>query len=155
MEPVKISKDSLHFRLATVYGPLTKWDITREKVDFCGYIKAVLKGSLSALAWTVFAAAAGWALGDALAWLMSGLLHGFVKPNIAGMVAMVVIAIVAVLVAWIILDDITDDFLYSWRQAKRVADKTAPKAQNKSSPGFIKLAYRSLKDRYCVRVALD
>lgn len=141
----KLSSGSWHFRLATYYGPMHEWLIIRDGTDICEYTKAVLAGvrnvaliialiSAYGVSWIHFFARmlAGWPEVDEFYKFLSA-----ASPAATGAITLFVAGAFTV------------DKLNDWRyeRAKRI------QAEPVKEPGFIKQAYISFRDKYCMKLS--
>ncbi len=149
MEKVKIAKNSLLFRLATVYGEKKEYQLH----DICSFRIAFLWGIAVAISCTavlaiMFAVPLGFAFAHIAAGLMHGWVMGFDIAIIIGytyiLFAMCILIYFAVISAAEKLGGM--DIIDRYRE-KRALRKNIPK---KETP--IRAMYRSWKDRYCTPV---
>lgn len=140
MKPFKIKRNSWHFWLAK-QGGFNEYS----SQDICTYLRRMIAGSLNVTlkaALAAFAlAAAGlilWSLWEALWWLFAG--SG--TASNAAQCGLAILVIVAASILFIALVR-----LRWWWNSRRV--------QQLKEPGFITLAYRSVKDKTCVKIELE
>ncbi len=136
MKTFKLNKDSLHYRLATVYGHFPKYEI---ETDLCSYTKQVIKGIYPVLMITALGGFLSIPTGNFLAWVAYLFTFGQINPNELTIVFMVLAALVVSLFG---------AFCYNEHQ-KTKPDKP-PKPDN-----FVGLAYKSVKNKMCVKIELE
>lgn len=142
MKPFTIKDTSYSWRFASVYGPLDNpWD---RDTDICTYTKAVLKGVFVWCILLVVASGLSVAYGDALGWIAAMLAEGmFIHPAKSATIALGVTTLVGLVVLAALGAD-------AYQQAKRKRRLS----QEPEDLGFVKLAYRSFKEKYCVAVTV-
>jgi len=154
MKQLSIDTSSLHWRLASVYGPLSEWKVRNHGTDICEYTRAVLAGIVKWFLCIGLGAFAGLCLGDALAWIAAGIVTHFVSPNTPATVAVLFIGGITAVFLWFLITDLISHWLY--RRAKRRLEKEAGNQDDEErEPSFIVEAYRAFKDKYCVRMKID
>ena len=141
METLKLKKGSWHYRLASITANL---EIFNEP-DICSYTRSVLAGMLIVAAVTV--------------------LFSFVSFTLAHMILGVIFA--SIYGAWILTDiaiigyilTATFGFIFLIDRGIKIAD--VRRIRNKLNPkevkpdGFVKHAYKSWKNRFCVKVTFE
>lgn len=154
MKQLSIDTSSLHWRLASVYGPMSERDVRMHGTDICEYTRAVLAGIVKWFLCIGLGAFVGLCLGDALAWIAAGIVTNFVDPGMPATVAVLVISGVTAVFLWLLVTDWIKEWLY--RRAKRRLEKEADEQDDEErEPSFIVEAYRAFKDKYCVRMKID
>jgi hypothetical protein len=139
MRPLELNRTSWHYRLATIYGPMSG-HYPRE--DICSYVRAVLRG----VCFVVFLSAIGGVLigmiyGNLLAWAIASwqyhmLIH-MDPPAVAGVAVTSALALAGIFAT-----------IASWVTRKlRSRDRHVSK-----KPTFIGEAYRSFKEKSCVPI---
>ena len=142
MESLFINRKSWHYRLASYYA--TTCD--RELTDICAYTRKVLIGAFFALLLTAIGGALAGTLGCFLAWLLSWLVTGFLILLPTGAIP-----------ATILLFAVSVGFTFAgfkWGFNK-LAGLMSRGTKVAKQPGFLKLSYRSFKDKYCIKVSFD
>lgn len=136
MEPIQINPKSWHGRLAFHYNARV---IPSDITDICTYTQYVLKGTVFAVLITILGGLFTGGFVDGILWAYFSYKSGmFLFLNgIGGMVwffIMFGIVVIGGSSAWIYMED----YYHNVTQYKQ--------------PGFVTLAYRSLKDKYCAKV---
>lgn len=134
MKPITINKSSLHYRLATKYGGLSKYN----SEDFCTYFRHVVRGMLFTVIITC-----------ALSALLSSVAAFFIWMYINFFIAEVPITPLAETGAYVLatFGAIGATFACLHYQYKK---PYVPKPEKQ--PSFFALSYRKLKDKTCFRV---
>lgn len=148
MKSLNFNRESWHYKVATELGGLPKWF---ETTNICEYTRAVLKGAIMMM--IVAAAAFGllyW-VAITIAWWIAVLYTGVFIDASGPIVLSGIVIIFTVVSAVTILINRFQGWLYA-RQCKkhRECDYAPPKPDS-----FIKKAYRSWKDKTCVRITLN
>lgn len=132
MREVSINRNSLLYRLATVYGSYHHWN--DETDNICDFTRALLKGSVVWFATTIILAlVAVFVLGYPLTWLVYVLINGWLAPD-----EMVIMPVVIILGLCLIVG------------IGYVSTKCGDRI--KSTVAYD--AYQSWKDKYCIKVNL-
>ena len=155
MKQLSIDTNSLHWRLASVYGPMHEDAVRAQGTDICEYTRAVLAGVVKWFLCMGLGAFVGLCLGDALAWIAAGIVTHFVDPGKPAVITVLFIGGVTAVFLWLFVTDLIRDWLY--RRAKRRLEKEADGQgdDEEREPSFIVEAYRAFKDKYCVRMKID
>lgn len=150
MKPLKFSKNSWHYKVATKFGGLEAWG----DLDFCEYVRSVLLGIflLSMIAIICFAGL--FALADWMAWVSAMIITGsMITPSEPA-----TIITACWVIAFIIIGCVYGSRIYDNRkEARRLEAFKAWQAGGEyipTQPGFITMAYRTLKEKTCFRVEL-
>lgn len=148
MFKLKLSKKSLHYRIATVYGNFQEWNT---QTDLCEYTHQVIRGSIFILLITVLCCGIfGFLGGSFLAWVVWMIVNGTTiaasPESFGGMVLFVGMTgiLTLLLISAIDCPEITDKLNLKVRKFKKAQDKW-----------FIVQAYRNFKDKTCVLIELD
>lgn len=145
MKSFKLSKKSLHYHIATVYGNQRKYD---DDTDLCSYISNVIGGLCFILFLTMIGGIfIGIILGNVVAWLTFIGMNGFIVPNDAAFAGCVVIVFVCGLFAIAFYQ--VSDF------KRRVTKKIDTIITMQRTDSFLALVYRRFKDKTCVRLTLE
>lgn len=149
MEAKTFSKNSLHWRLASVYGPMNEYAAT---TDICSYGRAVMKGALVALLILVVGGGYATGMADFGAWLVAGLIHGFTDMNVAGGVVTIINAIAIIVVSL----GVACTQIGEWRSNRRARIRALTSAEGyvEPEPSVYTQWYRSFKEKTCFRVSL-
>lgn len=144
-----LNRKSWHYWIANKFSNFNE----RRVDDFCTYFWCVLRGTLMFLALLTFAALYLYGLADFIAWFIAGLTHGFVELSAPGFIS----AFISGTIGGLFLIGYTLDKIYTYRAAKREKLQEERRAQGldpyaEPEPGFLKLAYRKLKNKTCVRL---
>ena len=147
MKPFVFNKDSWHYWLATEVGAFSKY---RTDSNICEYTRAVLKGVLLLTFFAaVFSAIVYW-ITITVVWWVVILQHGFFEAE----GPIVLSAIVGIFcTAWFIGGGIP----WAYRKVKRaVYEARYPDGYREKivTDNFLTHAYRSWKEKTCVRVTL-
>lgn len=134
------SKDSWHFRLATVYGPEHEH---YPPEDICSYISAVLAGAGRVLLFTLFGGLIGGLLGgSSLAWVVAMIVtSGWISPHPVAVILPTSIFVITLSVG---LTEVVK------RCKQKLNDKVRQKDQQ---PSFLNQAYSKWKDKTCIRIS--
>lgn len=147
MKAFTLSPSSLHYRFATVYGPRYHSDLQQNGSDLCSYVRGVLLGVFAWLTWTIVACAVAWGLCDAIVWTIVAIQVGFMfEPNLPAAVLFFIVAAVTAIATVMFTIHTLKTWYYNWKYVK---------SEVRTDPGFVKLAYRSFKDKYCTKVVFE
>lgn len=127
---ITFNRNSWHFRLATTYGPMYRWEHT---TDICRYTRSVFFGLLLVLVITAGLGLITWGLVDMGLWLYF-LFNGYLLEPIGPAIIIFASILVGLVVGTVFL---------GFEVIQTV---------NISTPSFVKQAYYSWKDKYCSRV---
>lgn len=136
---MKINKQAWHFYFASFGNDYIKagWyetDYGRKKLDFCLYVRAILKGMLLSALIFCFVTGAAWCVVSFVLWIVVSLMHGwFVMPLPA--------AICAGCLLFVALGFV----FYAGQRATQAVADVEP----------IREAYKAWKGKYCPLVTLD
>lgn len=140
---MKLKRKSWHWKLATYSRPFSPLH-DRHSTDICSYTKAVAGGALIvavhvglAVAGTFLAAAALVAMGSVIGWFATGMEGGWNMPP-----------------------DLVRAGLPLWLAvilASGAATFNACKSRRRPAPppGFLKLAWRSWRGKFCIKIDLE
>lgn len=154
MKADTFSINSWHARLATVYGPMYESRLVGEwadeDIDFCEYVRAVIRGAIYAMALAVLAGLVAWGVGDALAWLAAWAMQGYPdKPELPGALIIFLVGGGVALICFVgILFGIVTQF-------RKLKDQVWTKSKEVSKPSFLAEAYSSFKGKYCKRIRFE
>ena len=145
MKPFVFNKDSWHYWLAT---ELTSFGKFKTETNICEYTRAVLKGAFWAAVGLAVALGLIYWVVITIVWWVVVLQHGFfheplpiVLSSIVGIFG--VSALIGTGVPWL------------WKKARRkLYDSRQAKREKVKTDNFITEAYRSWKEKTCVRVTL-
>lgn len=148
MEPLNISLNSKlftrpwHVQLYSQYGTMRDSDMVRRElvgsgIDICSYARQVLWGLFVAAILVVGGGIVVAPIGDFTAWITAGMIHGFVSP---GEMAMILILVVIGLL------------LIATSIGAYIVINKHRTVTERPEPGLIGTAYRSFKDKFCVRL---
>ena len=135
--------DSLHYRLATCYGP-GKPRILKDGTNICSYAGAVLMGFVVSLFIVMAGVSCGIGVLSTTFWIMMRIMYGIWLP--------VQLAVVYTLaIVWIITFSATFIFLEnrSWPKLKSWFALHHPIG---IAPSFLKMAYQSWKEKTCFKI---
>ena len=130
---ISLKTKSWHYRLATAYGSLSTY---AETTDICDYTRQVLKGVFIAVFMTAIISVAALCVIDMLMGIGFSIAYGVMLMNPPGLIALILIIALGI--------------IFSIAFA---ADKMNETVRN-TQPGFVRTAYRSWKDKFCVKVKL-
>lgn len=130
---ITLKTKSWHYRLASSYGTLSKYD---DVTDICYYTRQVIKGFFLAVFMTAILSIVGICVIDMFMGIGFSIAYGVMLMQIPGLIAISMISVISILFA----------FAFT-------ADKVHEYNRNKQ-PGFVGTAYRSWKDKFCVKVKL-
>lgn len=140
MKPYELNDKSLHWRLASVYGPVTDSEVYYGRVDSCAYNRAVFWGFLVTVAIITAGTLFGYGLMDWLFWAYTYLFVGNVDASVAASVFVAILSVcggIGLLGAAII------------GYEKYKEKKLAAEGYKRKEPGYLKVAYQSWKDKHC------
>lgn len=154
MKPFELSKESYHWRLATVYGPLSdseyldsdyQGNYTGRQTNICNYVVAVAVGVGACLIWAFFGALIlGFPAGSTLGWLAAMVgTHGWISPESSALALPVFVLFIACLMAMAWAVD-----RYKQYKIDRCFHTSG------QDPTLLDLWYRSFKDKTCVRLVI-
>ena len=126
MKPIEISTDSWHYRL------ISKYDFP--DTEICGYTKQLIMFLIVTAMLVVLLMVFVYMTGDAIAWLIACIVNQQLIP-----IGEPAIGFFAVVIFFLI------PYTISRVQLKRLSE-------GKTEPSFISQAYRSWKEKYCVRI---
>lgn len=134
MKTFTINRSSWHHKLYN-------FGTNRYPEDFCQYTRGVLVGMFWALVFTALGISATMAVGDFFAWLAASVFHWqFLDPQLgAGITAFIMIVVAMFVLAGLIMFGI-----------RQVIHRSS-----EQEPGFIRTAYSSMKNRFCIRVEIQ
>lgn len=140
MTPFIVNENSWHYHLATKYGNMKYW-LTE---DICTYTQSVILGLIKAALMTLLLAVVVGSVVSFWMYLLVSAIVGHIATieNGFGMFGGVIHAIVfgAIAVVNLVLG-------FEW-----CVNKITGKVRAIAHTGFVKAAYRSWKDKYCIRV---
>lgn len=152
MQSKVFSRDSLHFRFATVYGPMSDHSSACD-TDICTYGRNVMKGMLVVFLITLFSCLFAAGVGDFLAWLVAGINYSFVELGAPGFIALALTSIIAMMCAfgWTCLK------AGEMRDARRQRLRDLQNADDYVEPELSVYTqwYRSFKEKTCFRLQLQ
>lgn len=130
MKTFELKKESWHYWVAN-FGETRVY----EETDICSYIRYMIRGGLLLALCVIVGGGAGaatlFAIGNLFSWLFLGYdLHETTK--IVGIAFIILVMIPATVILGV----------------------TAKEKMEEGEPGFIRLAYRSWKDKFCAKVEL-
>lgn len=138
MQPLEVKRDSWHYWLAKK-GDLAKaTDYGFADTDICQYTRCALKGALLVLLVTAVAAWFTAALGNVLAAAVVMIQHHMWIPPDPWAGVPIAFALMAGTIVGCVVG-------FVWLNEKRRDRPETP-------PGFVKLAYRSFKGKYCLKI---
>lgn len=126
MKPIEISTDSWHYRL------ISKYDFPNTEI--CGYTRQLIMYLIMTAILVVLLTIPVYMMGDAIGWLIACIVNQQLIP-IGEPAIVFFVAVIFFLIPYTI----------SRMQLKRLRE-------GKTEPLFISKAYRSWKDKYCVKV---
>jgi hypothetical protein len=157
MKKVTFSKNTLHWRLACVYGTAKLKNYDRETDewieegfydgDICSYIRACLIGLGSACLVTLGIGAVAWTLLDILLWCVASLRVGYwCQVGMGGFMMLTVLGTLAIVGA------VTGVII----EAKRLFKMLSNKSQDfkESEPSFVSEVYRKFKTKTCWKITV-
>jgi hypothetical protein len=136
MRELTFKRDGLLTRLAVVYGPMKEWDT---ETNICTFWWSVFAGFWWALMITgISGLVIGGILGDTLGWIFAMIHMGYmITPDNGAVVFLFILFVISMLALVILIR-----WLFSVH---------GPTDEN---PSFLKEAYKSWKEKTCVRVLL-
>lgn len=144
MKAFTLSKKSWHWHLAVTYGNHCKYDT---ETDLCTYMRQVAVGTIVVLLLTLAGGLClGAPFGSLLAWIVFVANYGLTEMDPVAFAGAAMIMCVALLIGIFFLfnTDAGEEVVSKVKRAIRI-----PKPQKDS---FLVLAYRSFKDKTCVRL---
>ena len=146
MKAFTLSKKSWHWRLAVTYGSHYEYDT---ETDLCTYIRNVLKGIFVVMLVIVAGGLCISApMGSLAAWIVYVITNGITEMDpVAFAGAFLIFGFVILTGLFLLFNTDTGEEVVS--KVKRAVRIKIPKPQEDS---FLVLAYRSFKDKTCVRL---
>jgi len=153
MKTETVNVNSWHYRLATTYGPQSKYELEYGDANLCSYIRSVIVGLLITLLITIVGIMASFAfilvpvIYIAASILEIGVHLPFDEYLVFILLELVIISIIGVF--WFFESNTHRKVFYGIQkvtQASGVA-KVIPE-----TPSFMKLAYRKFKEKTCYRL---
>lgn len=146
MKPLVFNKESWHYWLATEMGSFNKY---RSDSNICEYTRTVLKGVVIACGVAAILLALTYWILITLVWWAVVIQYGFIWET--GPMAL---SIVIILVGMVV--GVTNGIPWLYRRARRAVFERLSVGDHKKvkTDTFITKAYRSWKDKTCVRVTL-
>ena len=149
MRAFNLSKNSLHYRVAAVYGPHSKYD--DDDTDLCSYLRAFLKGLFVIVMITgVGGIFIGGLLGSFLAWLAFITVNGFIGPSEVAFAGGLLLGMALLLIATLATVE-----MGGMRRVKYAVRSAVDFLTPERKDTFLQLAYRSFKDKTCVKLTLE
>lgn len=147
MEPKVFSKNSIHWRLASHYGPLEYYETN---TDICRYTRAVLRGLVAVIFFTFVLGAIAAGLVLPVAYVAACMSVGIWFPPGPEVLIMPAIIVALALMAGYL-------FLKSWWEDKKIEQMKAEKAQGvpTKSPSAWTEMYRAFKQKTCFKVQIQ
>lgn len=153
MEAKTWSSKSLHWRLASTYGPLGNDRARDRDTDICQYGRDVMKGMFVVSIVTLLGCIYAGGIGDIGAWLIAGMINGFVTlgpyGQIVGMVTITVAVIGSVIGVAFKLAELRD----RRRDLKRAIEQSDGYVE--PEPTIYQEWYRSFKEKTCFRLQIQ
>jgi hypothetical protein len=148
MKAFTLSKKSWHWRLASYYGPAHEYEfMDGGDGDLCSYMAAVLKGLAIVCLVTMGLAMVAFLEGTIGAWLVFVINNGMIKMDDAAVAATVMNIFFAVFGVSI--------FFSISETGKNFRAKISALNLTPPEDSFLVLAYRSFKDKTCVRLVVQ
>lgn len=144
-----LKADSWHFRLA---NSADSFLIKEDEVDFCEYFWLVFKGAivnLSVCMMVLISVVLSCALvGDFLAWVVAcAVMFSYIEPEVfAGILSVILTGGIAAYLSINVGNWINKGLSYMNKSYKEEVE---------SPPGFIKVAYRKIKDKTCFKIDFE
>lgn len=147
MKALNFNRDSWHYKVATEWGGMPKWF---EDTNICEYSRAVMKGIAGLLLLTAAAFGLLYWVADTIAWWIAMLVTGvFIEePGPIVLTGVTIIGTVSVVGGYLLTR------LQWWLEDRRRNKSNNGYTQQKPD-SFVKKAWRSWKDKTCVRVTLN
>lgn len=144
MKPITLNQNSLVWRLASVYGPLSNRMVTLGMVDSCQLISAAAKGILIAIIATTLACCYAAGLCDLLMWCIVVYQRGWssVDMDPAALLTTMLTAAIGGVAVMVLVVHLCVKKLEDVRTNTRV-------------PGPILSTFRAWKDKYCLTVTFN
>lgn len=153
MEATKFSKKSLHWRLASYYGPLHNRHDSHQ-TDICTYVKAVSWGCFKVFLITLAGMVGGGLVGDFLAWITAMIVQGMkITPNEPALIVAMVIAVVGVF-AIVLLGMVGWQKFSERRRIARDRREADGGIVEEEPPTFIEEWIRKHKEKSCFKVEI-
>jgi hypothetical protein len=155
MKTFKVHEKSWHARLLTTYrhtGQLSTYP------DICSYTRGVIWTIILVTWWVTIASILfGISFGDLFTWLFWMAINGaYVDPHDGAVIAVCLTIFLASLWAYIYLREKWDTHLERKRAERlermRNAPETVEEEMKPKEPWFIVQAYRSWKEKYCMKI---
>lgn len=146
MDKFIIKKDSWHFHIVDTYS--SGWNIYDPDNNICSYTKAVLKGVFAIVMISLVGGLATACIGDALIFwtIVVANMRYFDEPSIWGVFGTAIVSVLTFMFGAFAIKD--------WYDTRRIRKLHQPEGERKQ-PGFIVAAYRSIKDKYCIKAELE
>ena len=149
MKAFTLSKKSWHWRLATVYGSHDKWDT---ETDLCAYMRNVIRGVI-VISLVIFAGGLciGIPFGSLLGWMAFVATNGLIEMDAIAFAAVVMIVGIVILIGLFLLfnTDAGEEIIDKIKSTVRI------KIHRPQKDSFVVLAYRSFKEKTCVRLSVE
>lgn len=156
MKEYTLKTNSLHYRLAKVYGSMRSYQVE----DLCTYVKHVIYGLLKIVFLVGFCSGLLIVLGmgDFLGWVAAMIAtQGFIEPEEHTRMALgSIIGLVFALGVLFVVVLITN--IHQARKEARIQkglDGLFTQPAEPKDPPFLLLAYRSFKEKTCVKIKFD
>jgi hypothetical protein len=153
MKTETVNVNSWHYRLATTYGPQSKYELKYGDANLCAYIRSVIVGLLITLLIII-----GGVLGS-FAFALIPIIYvaasfielGFHVPIDEYLVAIIVefVILSAIGIFWFFESKTHRKVFYG---IQKVTQATGVSKVIPETPSFVKLAYRKFKEKTCYRL---
>lgn len=148
MQPKTFSKNSIHWRLASHYGPLSQYET---ETDICRYTRAVVRGILTIVAITTLMGLLSAGTGFTLAYVAACFTTGiwFAAPSEVLLIPSIIVMFSAIVAL---------AFFEQWRQdrkEKKQIEYMQARAEGTYTSSAWAEMYRSFKKKTCFRVVLQ
>jgi hypothetical protein len=148
MKSLTFKKDSWHYKAAMFV--FDSWQIPN---DLCGYVRHVIWGGLMFILLMSFCAALACGVGYLLCMWLHWLFQmistmSFIAPSDEAVIVNVILGVIAACGAAILAIKLIVDYKNDMRQKRYEEGYVEPE------PGFLRVAYRSFKDKTCFKINL-
>lgn len=140
MKEFEINTKSLHYRLATVYGG---YDSYYRGSDICSYTRHIMMGLLGILCLIILLSFLSFALFDIVVGTIFSIIAGMFIMGPIGQILLIIMTAIIITFLLAGMVSVIKNKYYEYKNKKN----SAPEPD-----GFIKTAYKSWKDKYCIKV---
>jgi hypothetical protein len=153
MKTETVNVNSWHYRLATTYGPQSKYELSYGDANLCAYIRSVIVGLLIVLLITILGSLLSLAfIGAPIIYIIASILEIGVHLPIDEYFAIILIELVLVFIFGVFCFFETNIHRKVFYGIQKVTQATGVSKVIPETPSFVKLAYRKFKEKTCYRL---